>query len=92
MAQRRAHVTIKGHVQGVYFRSSTRDRAKRFGVDGWVKNLANGDVEGVFEGEEEDVKRLISWCRQGPPRARVDEVEVNWEKPQEDFNSFRIRY
>ncbi|ODS36746.1 MAG: acylphosphatase [Candidatus Altiarchaeales archaeon WOR_SM1_86-2] len=87
----RAHVYISGMVQGVFYRASTRDAAKRIGVAGWVRNLPNGDVEAVFEGEKERVERMIEWCRSGPRAARVDDVRVEWEPPQ-DEDDFAVRY
>ncbi len=92
LAEKRAHVFIKGLVQGVFFRSSTRNEAKRLGVTGWVKNLWDGRVEAVFEGDEEKVKRMIEWCHHGPPGAHVTGVEVNWEEPTGEFSDFRIEY
>jgi acylphosphatase len=68
-------------VQGVYFRSDTRDRARSLGVSGWVRNAPDGSVEAVFEGEEERVQSMVAWCRRGPGGARVDEVLVDWEEP-----------
>ena len=92
MAEKRVEVTIKGHVQGVYFRANTRDRAKRLGVEGWVKNQPNGDVKAIFEGEREMLEDMIDWCHKGPPMARVDEVETEWSEPSGDFDGFRIKY
>ncbi|MFP4588512.1 MAG: acylphosphatase [Candidatus Acetothermia bacterium] len=92
MAKKRVHLTISGHVQGVYFRANARDRAKRLGVKGWVKNLPNGDVEAVMEGEEKSLRDMISWCQKGPPMARVDGVDVAWRKFENQFDDFRIKY
>ncbi|MEW6446497.1 MAG: acylphosphatase [Bacillota bacterium] len=91
MQQVQAHVIIKGKVQGVYFRGYTREEALAAGVSGWIRNLADGSVEAVFQGEREAVEKLISWCKKGPPAARVTEVIVNWEDPCESFNGFSIR-
>lgn len=88
----RAHVFVSGRVQGVFFRSETRHEAKLRGVTGWVRNLPDGRVEAVFEGEEEAVKELIEFCRRGPPGARVVRVDVKWENYTGDFRSFEIRY
>jgi acylphosphatase len=92
LATKRAHVFIKGLVQGVFFRSSTRSEAVRLGVTGWVKNLWDGRVEAVFEGDEEKVKQMIEWCHHGPPGAHVTGVEVIWEEPTGEFSDFRIEY
>ena len=88
----RAHVWISGLVQGVFFRWETQALAQELGVKGWVRNLPDGRVEAVFEGEEELVKRMIDFCRRGPPRARVENVEVRWEPYRGEFSEFRIRY
>lgn len=88
----RAHVFVSGHVQGVFFRSETRHEARLRGVTGWVRNLPDGRVEAVFEGEEELVKELIEFCRRGPPGARVVRVDVKWENYTGEFRSFEIRY
>jgi acylphosphatase len=88
----RAHVWVSGRVQGVCFRFATRDEAKRQHVTGWVRNLPDGRVETVIEGEEEAVRRMIAFCRQGPPPARVDHVEVQWEESLGEGGEFVIRY
>jgi acylphosphatase len=80
--QVRAHVVVKGRVQGVFFRSDTRDRARSLGVRGWVSNRRDGTVEAVFEGPREQVEALIRWCRRGPAGAQVEDVEVTWEEPR----------
>jgi acylphosphatase len=77
-------------VQGVFFRAETRDRARSLGLAGWVRNAPDGTVEAVFEGEDERVESMISWCRRGPRGARVDDVEVEWETP-EGAEGFAIR-
>jgi acylphosphatase len=88
----RAHVWIGGRVQGVCFRFATRDEAKRQQVGGWVRNLPDGKVEVVIEGEDEAVRQMIAFCRQGPPSARVDHVEVRWEEYVGESGDFIIRY
>jgi len=88
----RAHVFVSGEVQGVLFRSNTRYEANRRNVAGWVQNLADGRVEAVFEGEKEDVNRLIEFCRRGPPGALVTKVEVQWENYTGEFRGFSIRH
>jgi len=90
--RKRAHVLISGRVQGVWFRVNTKDRAQQLGVKGWVRNTPDGKVEALFEGEEEGVKQMIEWCREGPPLAKVSEVKVKWEEPENDFKGFSIRY
>jgi acylphosphatase len=88
----RAHVFVSGRVQGVFFRSETRYKAKKRGVKGWVRNLPDGRVEAIFEGEEKSVKELIEFCKLGPPGARVTNVDVFWEKCTGEFRDFEIRY
>jgi acylphosphatase len=75
----RAHVVVHGRVQGVFFRDGVREQARALGIAGWVRNRIDGTVEGAFEGPRAAVERLVSWCRTGPPRARVEDVEVAWE-------------
>jgi len=86
----RVHVFISGKVQGVYFRDYTRREAEKLGIVGWVRNLPDGRVEAVFEGQEEQLQKMLSWCRQGSPRSIVDEVEVIRETREENFKDFRI--
>ena len=88
----RAHVIVHGKVQGVFFRYETKQAAIARGVSGWVRNLPDGTVEGVFEGPEESVKSLLAWCRQGPPESRVDKVDTDWLTAEGEFDGFRIRY
>lgn len=86
----RAHVHVSGKVQGVYFRATTRDMAREVGVDGWVRNLPDGRVEAVFEGEEEQVEEMIAFCHEGSPAAEVEDVAVEWEEP-EGIDGFTVR-
>ena len=91
----RASVVVKGRVQGVYFRSETREQALALGVKGWVRNRPDRAVEAVFEGERESVEKLVEWCHQGPPLAEVTEVQVDWEELPADsgeFSYFRIKF
>jgi acylphosphatase len=88
----RAHIFISGMVQGVFFRSETRHEAKKRGVRGWVRNISDGRVEAVFEGEQENVKELIGFCKRGPPGARVTSMDVIWESYTGEFRDFEIRY
>ncbi len=88
----RAHVFVSGRVQGVFFRSETRDEAKKRGVKGWVRNLPDGRVEAVFEGEEREVKTLVEFCKRGPPGARITDVQVIVENYTGEFNDFEMRY
>ena len=88
----RAHVFIRGRVQGVYFRQNTMIVATRHGVMGWVRNLKDGRVEAVLEGIEIDVNEVIEWCYSGPPKATVDDVDINYEKYTGEFSEFKIDY
>jgi acylphosphatase len=74
-------VVISGRVQGVFFRDSCQHAAAAKGVSGWVRNRRDGAVEAVFEGDDDAVESMISWCREGPSHARVDQVEVTDEEP-----------
>lgn len=78
----RRRVVVRGQVQGVFFRDSTRDAAARDGVAGWVQNRSDGSVEAVFEGDPQAVERLVDWCRSGPSSADVEDVEVTEEEAQ----------
>ena len=89
-ARTRAHVFVSGRVQGVFFRATTRDEASDRDVDGWVRNLEDGRVEAVFEGPEDDVEAMVEFCHEGSDAARVEDVEISWEDPQ-DEDGFRIR-
>jgi acylphosphatase len=78
----RARVFVSGRVQGVYYRASTRDAARARDVDGWVRNLDDGRVEAVFEGDESAVEAMIEWCHTGSPAATVRDVDVEYEEPR----------
>lgn len=88
----RAHVFISGLVQGVFFRWETRREAYKRHVTGWVRNLPDGRVEAVFEGERSSVMEMLSFCRRGPPGAIVRDVKIKWEEPTGEFKDFKIRY
>ena len=86
----RRRVVVQGHVQGVFFRETTRRRAASAGVAGWVRNVPDGRVEAVFEGEREPVDALVAYMREGPRGARVDWIDVEAEEP-EGLAGFEIR-
>jgi acylphosphatase len=90
MSLKQVHLYVRGRVQGVFFRASAQREARRLGLTGWVKNRADGAVEVLAEGEEEEVKELISWAHRGPGAARVDSVDVRWRSYTGDFPDFRI--
>ena len=87
----RAHVFIRGKVQGVYFRQNTKQVATKHKVNGWVRNLLDGRVEAIFEGDNIDVDKVIEWCHVGPQNSIVDDVEVRFEKYNDEFASFTIK-
>jgi acylphosphatase len=76
----------------VFFRYETRKHALRLGVSGWVRNLPDGRVEAIFEGEKDAVDNILDFCRRGPPGAIVENVEVHWEPWTGEFQGFRIIY
>jgi acylphosphatase len=88
----RVHVFIEGRVQGVFFRAHTRDEALARGLNGWVRNLPDGRVEALFEGEKEVLNSMLNWCHQGPRYSYVDRVEIDWQPYRGDLQSFRIVY
>lgn len=90
--QTRAHVFVSGRVQGVFFRQKTRQQARSLGVNGWVRNLDDGRVEAIFEGEESAIKALVDFCSKGPKGALVTHVSVDWEPFKGEFHSFDIVY
>ena len=89
--QVRAHLYISGVVQGVGFRYYTQREARQRGVSGWVRNLPDDRVEAVFEGDRSAVEHMIAWCREGPPSAQVENVQVTWEEPTGRQRSFDVR-
>jgi len=86
-----AHVRVSGMVQGVFFRANTKRMADSLHLSGWVRNLPDGRVEAVFEGNEYAVRKAVSWCREGPIDAHVDDVEITWEPPH-GFQGFEVKY
>ena len=88
----RAHASISGRVQGVFFRMETKRAADQFGVSGWVRNRRDGTVEALFEGDQDRVDAVLGWCKEGPPHAQVSAVKVEWENYAGEFNGFDITY
>ncbi len=88
----RTHIFVSGKVQGVFFRSGTRGKAQELGVTGWVRNLADGRVEAVFEGEQDKVEEMVHWCKKGPQYAIVESVKAIPENYKGEFQGFIIRY
>jgi acylphosphatase len=92
MSDKRAHLFIEGRVQGVFYRDFTRETAVSLGLRGWVRNLPDGRVEAVFEGDSKAVEEAVARCYTGPPAAVVRNIEVHWEEWTGEFRDFRIRY
>lgn len=90
--EKRLHVVVSGIVQGVLFRATTRQWATALGLKGFVRNLPDGKVEVVAEGNEETLEKLLAKLNEGPPAAEVENIEVSWEKPKNEFSSFEIRF
>jgi acylphosphatase len=90
MSLKQVHLFIRGRVQGVFFRASVQREARRLGLSGWVKNRADGAVEVLAEGEEEEIKELIGWAHRGPGPARVENVDVRWRSYTGQHPDFRI--
>jgi acylphosphatase len=88
----RVHIWVTGRVQGVYFRYAVEEEARDRGITGWVRNLPDGRVEGVFEGDETGVQEILTYCHKGPQYARIDHVEVREEPSRGEFSGFEIRY
>jgi acylphosphatase len=91
MPEARLHMLISGRVQGVWYRASTRARARELSLTGWVRNLADGRVEALAEGSRDQLEALLAWCHDGPMLARVDGIEASWAGAQGGFTSFETR-
>jgi acylphosphatase len=88
----RARIIVSGRVQRVLFRDSIRRRADKAGVKGWVKNIKDGRVEAVLEGDNLALLRVIEWAHKGPFLAKVRNVDIIWEDYKGEFNDFKIIY
>ena len=86
----RAHVYVTGRVQGVFFRAETAEFARELGLTGWVRNLPDGRVEALFEGEKEDVEKAVDFCRRGPRGAYVSDLNIEREQWKGDLYTFRV--
>jgi acylphosphatase len=89
---KRVHVYISGRVQGVFFRAETQRTAKGFNLTGWVRNIADGRVEALFEGEDKEINKMLEWCLIGPSAARVEDVLTEEEIYTGEFRDFNIKY
>ena len=92
MGNARAHLFIDGRVQGIFYRAFTRELAHTLGLDGWVRNLRDGRVEALFEGEKGIIQKAIQACYAGPPGAKVSNIEVEWETYTGSEKGFSVRY
>jgi len=86
----RAEIVVRGRVQGVFFRASAQQEALRLGLTGEVRNLPDGSVEAIVEGEKKAVDEFVAWCRRGPPSAEVEDVQVKLGPPRGEFRTFRV--
>jgi len=86
------HLFITGQVQGVFFRSQAKQKARSLGITGWIKNLPNGQIEAVAQGDQNKIKQFIDWCEQGPQLAQVEKVEIKTEQYQSEYQDFEVRY
>ncbi len=91
MPRARLHLVVSGRVQGVFYRQSTAAVAERLGLRGFVRNLADGRVEAVAEGERADLEALLDFCRRGPPAAEVGRVEAGWGEATGELGPFGVR-
>ena len=92
MSDKRIRVFVTGKVQGVFFRQALKVKAKQNNILGWVKNLDDGRVEAVMEGNEENLDILVEWCHGGPANARVEDVDIRNEKFSNEFSKFDVLY
>ena len=92
MALSAFHGIVHGFVQGVFFRHYTREKARELGIVGWVRNLPDGTVELIAEGDPVSLKALEAWLVRGPDMARVDQVDLEWQDAIGKFASFEIEY
>lgn len=90
--KKRVHILVSGRVQGVFFRANSKHFAEKLGLTGWARNLEDGRVEIVAEGEEENLVNFVALVKRGPITAKVEEAKVEWASPSNEFNDFQIRY
>jgi len=89
---KRFQLVVKGRVQGVWFRYETQQAASQLGIRGIVENLPDGTVHIIAEGDEETLSKLIDFCKQGPPLAKVEKVSISWEEATGEFTGFTVRH
>ncbi|MDZ7832895.1 MAG: acylphosphatase [Desulfobacterales bacterium] len=90
--KKRVRAIIEGRVQGVNFRMETMRAAEQIGVNGWVRNKSDGNVEALIEGDAEKVDQMLEWCRKGPPVANVTDIDITEETYKGDMQGFDVRY
>ncbi len=88
---KRIHIIISGHVQGVFFRNNTKAKARKLGLKGFVRNVPNGDVEVVAEGNEKELNELVGFCRKGPMFSCVANLKIEYEKFKGEFDDFIVK-
>ena len=92
ISQQRVRLLVSGNVQGVFFRQALKVIAKKNNVLGWVRNLKDGHVEAVLEGDTKDINLVVEWTRIGPANSRVDKIQVNNEEFKNEFSMFEVLY
>jgi acylphosphatase len=92
MSNKRVRLIVTGRVQGVFFRQSLKAKAIQNNIFGWVKNLQDGRVETILEGNEENIRILVEWAHSGPANAIVENVEIHNEKFDDEFRKFDVLY
>lgn len=88
----RVHIFVSGRVQGIFFRENTKKKAEKLAISGWVKNLRDGRLEAVFEGDRENIEKMVNWAKKGPIWAKIDDFSLVWEDYVGEFKDFEIRY
>jgi len=88
----RVHIFVSGRVQGIFFRENTKKKAEKLAISGWVKNLRDGRLEAIFEGDRENIEKMVNWAKKGPIWAKIDDFSLVWEDYLGQFKDFEIRY
>jgi len=88
----RVHVIVEGKVQGVFFRQHTKEEAQLRNLKGWIRNLPDGRVEAIFEGESKAIEEIIEFCKTGPRNAYVTKIDIKYEEYRGEFDNFKIEY
>ncbi len=88
----RAHIIVRGLVQGIFFRVNTKEKAQQLGITGWVRNLDSDKVEIIAEEEKKKIEELIKWCKEDSSSARIEEIKIEWQSYKAEFKNFDIKY